>query len=80
MLKQCNSTLENETSRSLLGCVETPADSVGTVSETAIWNGHTVHEIGKWIGAVFALVAVALSFLLIFLHATHYLKPNEQKQ
>jgi hypothetical protein len=53
---------------------------VGIVTEDPIWHGHTVHEIGKWIGAVFALVAVALSFLLIFLHATHYLKPHEQKQ
>lgn len=53
---------------------------MGIVHEEPIWHGHTIHEIGKWIGAVFALVAVALSLLLIYLHATHYLKPGEQKQ
>jgi Organic solute transporter Ostalpha len=49
------------------------------VKEVPIWHEWTFHDIGLWISAVFAVVAILVSFLLIYLHATHYLKPWEQK-
>ncbi|KAL2433399.1 hypothetical protein ABEF95_004086 [Exophiala dermatitidis] len=50
-----------------------------TISEDPIWHDYTFHRLGLYLGAIFSLIAVAVSFLLIFLHATHYLKPWEQR-
>jgi hypothetical protein len=47
--------------------------------EEPIYHGHTFHLIGLWVSGAFALTALLLSLLLIFLHASHYSKPYEQK-
>lgn len=42
--------------------------------------GMTFHHLGLWLCIVFGAIAVLVSFFLIFMHATHYLKPWEQRQ
>ncbi|OAL30040.1 hypothetical protein AYO20_08944 [Fonsecaea nubica] len=49
------------------------------ITEEPIWHGHTFHTIGLWVAAIFTMIALAVSFFLILMHATHYLKPWEQK-
>jgi hypothetical protein len=54
---------------------------VSTVNEAPLWDGGiTFHRLSEFVGAVFALVACAVSFFLIIGHATHYSKPEEQRQ
>jgi len=43
-------------------------------------GGLTTHRLLVILAGVGASVAALLSFVQIFLHATHYLKPWEQKQ
>ena len=50
------------------------------VDEETVWRNMTFHHFGLILSAVFGLIAVLLSWWLIFKHATHYLKPWEQKQ
>jgi hypothetical protein len=50
------------------------------VNETALWDGLTFHKIGFAISALFALIAILVSFFLILCHGTNYTKPNEQRQ
>ncbi|KIX95022.1 uncharacterized protein Z520_09332 [Fonsecaea multimorphosa CBS 102226] len=50
-----------------------------SITETPIWDGHTFHTIGLWVAAIFTIIALIVSFFLIVMHATHYLKPWEQK-
>ncbi|TKA57579.1 hypothetical protein B0A49_10122, partial [Cryomyces minteri] len=47
--------------------------------EVPLWNGITFHRLGLVLSATFALISVCITFWLIFRHATHYLKPWEQK-
>jgi Organic solute transporter Ostalpha len=49
-------------------------------SETALFGNWTFHRLGLWIAAGFALVASGIAFILIFLHATHYSRPQEQRK
>ncbi|OCT50365.1 transmembrane protein [Cladophialophora carrionii] len=49
------------------------------ITEDPLWDGHTFHTIGLWVGAIFTLIALLISFFLILMHATRYLKPWEQK-
>lgn len=49
------------------------------ITEDPIWHDYTFHRIGLWIAAIFTVIAILVSVLLIFMHATHYLKPWEQK-
>lgn len=49
------------------------------LDEQPMWHGYTFHRIGLWISAITGIVAIALSFFLIMMHATHYLKPCEQR-
>lgn len=58
-------------------CNTTLEDQI--ITETPIWHGHTFHNLGLWLSAVFALVALVVSFLLIFMHASHYSRPHEQR-
>jgi ABC-type sugar transport system permease subunit len=44
-----------------------------------IWHGHTFHLLGLWLSIVFALIALVVSFVLIYLHASHYSRPYEQR-
>ncbi|KAH8667481.1 organic solute transporter Ostalpha-domain-containing protein [Tricladium varicosporioides] len=60
----CNSTLEEM----LIGS-----------SEIAIVGNFTFHTIGLIVAAGCALLAILVSFYLIFMHATHYTKPYEQR-
>ena len=41
--------------------------------------GITFHRLGLILTALFGLLAVLLSLFLIYQHATHYSKPNEQR-
>ncbi|KIW70662.1 hypothetical protein PV04_02907 [Phialophora macrospora] len=49
------------------------------ITEDPIWDGHTFHTLGLWIAAIFTTIALLVSFFLIAMHATRYLKPWEQK-
>ncbi|KAF2197458.1 DUF300-domain-containing protein [Delitschia confertaspora ATCC 74209] len=49
------------------------------IHETPIWHSLTFHHLGLILSATFGLLALLISFLLILRHATHYLKPWEQK-
>ena len=57
-----------------------PELTVFAVAEDPIWKSLTFHHLGLIISAAFGALAVAISFFLILRHATHYLKPYEQKQ
>lgn len=50
------------------------------VEEEPVWKSMTFHHFGLIVSAIFALIAVLTSFFLIWRHATHYLKPWEQRQ
>ena len=52
----------------------------GLVDETKIWHSLTFHHFGLILSAIFGLIAVVMSFYLMYRHATHYLKPAEQRQ
>lgn len=49
-------------------------------SEVHMAGSLTFHDLGLIIAAATALIAVLLSFYLIWMHATHYTKPYEQRQ
>lgn len=67
---------------SLLQChtLETLILTSLVVIEDPIWKSLTFHHLGLIISATFGALAVAIAFFLILRHATHYLKPYEQKQ
>ena len=50
------------------------------VDEAKIWHNMEFHHFGLILSALFGLIAVFMSWYLIFMHCTHYLKPWEQKQ
>ncbi|RMD42869.1 hypothetical protein DV735_g2293, partial [Chaetothyriales sp. CBS 134920] len=50
-----------------------------TLHEDPVYDGHTFHSLGLIISSVFTGVAIAVSFALIFMHATHYSRPQEQR-
>lgn len=50
------------------------------VVEEPLWKNLTFHHFGLIISAAFGALAVAVAFFLVLRHATHYLKPYEQKQ
>lgn len=50
-----------------------------TFDEDPLWKGFTFHHFGLFLGLVFGLIAVLIAFYLIFRHATHYLRPWEQR-
>lgn len=58
-------------------CNTTEEDMV--ITEEPIWHDYTFHHLGLWLSAVFSIIAIVVSFFLIFMHATHYLKPFEQR-
>ncbi|PSN73946.1 DUF300-domain-containing protein [Corynespora cassiicola Philippines] len=49
------------------------------IAETPVWGSLTFHRLGLIISAIFGALAVAIAFFLIWRHATHYLKPYEQR-
>ncbi|KAK8213935.1 organic solute transporter Ostalpha-domain-containing protein [Phyllosticta capitalensis] len=62
------------------------SDDVDKIEEEDVWKlsgtdfGVTFHTIIQIIGFVFTAIAVIISLILIFNHATHYSRPWEQKQ
>lgn len=50
------------------------------IVEDPLWKGFTFHHFGLFLAAVFGLISVILSLWLIMMHATHYLRPAEQRQ
>ncbi|KAF2657244.1 DUF300-domain-containing protein [Lophiostoma macrostomum CBS 122681] len=50
------------------------------VSKEPLWKGGlTFHHLGLIISATFGAIAIAISLFMLWRHATHYLKPWEQK-
>lgn len=49
------------------------------IHEEALWKGFTFHHFGLFLAAIFGLISVIISLWLIFMHATHYLRPAEQR-
>ena len=49
------------------------------MEEQPIWHDLKFHTLGLWLCAICGLIAIAVSFFLIFMHMTHYSKPNEQR-
>ncbi|TVY12827.1 Transmembrane protein, partial [Lachnellula arida] len=60
-------------------CNSTLDDMLIGSSEVQIAGSLTFHGLGLIIAAATALIAVLLSFYLIWMHATHYTKPYEQR-
>lgn len=58
-------------------CNETLEHS--TISEVPLWGKVTFHYFGLFFAAVFGGISVIIALFLIFKHATHYLRPWEQK-
>ena len=50
------------------------------VDEDPILFNQTFHRLGLIVGSVFAVIAALISSWLIFMHATHYTRPAEQKK
>jgi hypothetical protein len=48
--------------------------------EQPVFGDWTFHALGLWLAAGFAIFASITALILIFLHATHYSRPWEQKQ
>lgn len=64
--------------QSFLTCNTTLEDSY--IDEEPLWSGGlTFHRLGLILCAAFGLVSVIIALLLVFRHATHYLKPVEQR-
>jgi hypothetical protein len=59
---------------------ESLAQTVLDGSERAIVGSLTFHQLALIIAGGSAIVAILLSFYLIWMHALHYTKPREQKQ
>ena len=53
---------------------------LNAVMEKPLWKGLTFHHFGLILSATFGSLAVVIAFFLVTRHATHYLKPYEQKQ
>ncbi|KIW16596.1 hypothetical protein PV08_03784 [Exophiala spinifera] len=49
------------------------------ITEEPIWHDKSFHDLGLYLGAIFTFIAIAVSFFLIMMHATHYQKPWEQR-
>ncbi|KAK5137860.1 hypothetical protein LTR08_006629 [Meristemomyces frigidus] len=49
------------------------------IDETPLWKGFTFHHFGLFLSAVFGLISVVITLWLTFQHATHYLRPWEQR-
>ena len=49
------------------------------VQETPVWHDMQFHHFGEILSALFALIAILMSWYLIWRHCTHYLKPWEQR-
>ena len=48
-------------------------------SEEPLWHGFTFHHFGLFLALVFAALALIIASFLIFMHATHYSRPWEQR-
>ncbi|KAI7205792.1 DUF300-domain-containing protein [Hortaea werneckii] len=48
-------------------------------SEEPLWHGFTFHHFGLFLALVFAALALLTASFLIFMHATHYSRPWEQR-
>ncbi|KAB2581021.1 hypothetical protein BFW01_g6619 [Lasiodiplodia theobromae] len=63
-----------------------PTEEVADIEEEEIWRideldfGVTFHTVAQIIAFVFSAIAIIISLVLIFQHATHYSRPLEQKQ
>ncbi|KAK3722110.1 hypothetical protein LTR37_002542 [Vermiconidia calcicola] len=49
------------------------------IDEQPLWKGFNFHHFGLFLSATFALIATCIGLFLILAHATHYLKPYEQR-
>ncbi|ORY15136.1 organic solute transporter Ostalpha-domain-containing protein [Clohesyomyces aquaticus] len=58
---------------------EAAAQEEERIKEEPIWHSLTFHHLGLILSAVFGLLSVCIALFLIMRHATHYLKPWEQK-
>ena len=82
----CNSTLETSYSAyiAFIRCVPATALSIRLtayiVSEVPIAGPLTFHRLVEIVVGVCTAIAVGLSLYLMFMHATHYSKPSQQKQ
>lgn len=62
----CNNTLANST------IADAPLFTAGG-------HGITWHHVGLFIAAIFGGISIAIALFLVFMHATHYIRPWEQK-
>lgn len=53
---------------------------IGPTSEKLVLGRLTFHLLGEIISAACSLIAILMSFYLMWMHALHYTKPTEQKQ
>jgi hypothetical protein len=56
------------------------AQAVSPGSEVKIAGPLNFHDLARVVAAGCTLISVVLSLYLIFMHATHYTQPKEQRQ
>lgn len=54
-------------------------DEYEKIDEVAVYHGLTFHQLGLILSAGACVIAILVSFYLMLMHATHYLKPWEQR-
>lgn len=62
-----------------LHCQDTDGVTVGA-SEVPVVGSLTFHNLGLIIAAACTLIAILLSFYLMWMHALHYTNPSQQRQ
>ena len=58
-------------------CNTTLEDSY--IHEDPLWKSVTFHDFGLVLAAAFGLISAVVALFLVFKHATHYLRPWEQR-
>jgi len=77
----CNTTLADLRSKLMWSqLIRKLADDPCAVVEEPLAAGLTFHELGLILSGACGLASVLISLWLIYKHATHYLRPWEQKQ
>lgn len=76
----CNATLEHLRSKGFMNTMWQYTNIRTVTSETPIAGNLTFHQLGIIVSGVCSIIAITLSLYLIWMHATNYTKPYEQRQ
>jgi hypothetical protein len=77
----CNATLNNMRCKNKsASCKDSYADRILVIAEDPLVGDFTFHRLGLYIAGGCTAIAVVVSLFLIWMHATRYTKPCEQRQ